>query len=180
MTLGTTDPDELERQGLSAYQEGRREEAAARLQAAIEGFRRNKDAVRAAEAANNLSVVLLQLGQARRALEVVQGTASVFEGAGDPVRAAQAVGNEAAALEAMRRYDEAERFYREAAERLHHLHQPEAEAHTRQALAALLLRRGRPLEAVESAEVSLQSGALPGWGRRGARALVNLLRRFIP
>jgi len=180
VTPGTPDPGESQRLGLAAYRQGRRAEAAERLRSAVEEFRRRGDGLQAAEAANNLSVVLLQAGQAREALEAVQGTAAVFQRAGDGLREAQAIGNEAAALEGVGRLDEAERKYREAVDKLHRLQQSEAEAQTWHALSAMLLRRGRPLEAAASAEAGLQAAPPSSWGRRWAKRILRALARFRP
>lgn len=179
MTPGTPDPADLEREGLDAYRKGRLAEAVERLQMALEGHRARGDQLRSAETSNNLSVVLLKSGQPRQALDAVVGTAAVFEAAGDLLRHAQAIGNEAAALEGVGRLDEAERHYREAVDSLRRLGQREAEALTWQALAALLLRRGRPVEAASCVQAGLEASPNPGW-RRWIRGVLGFLTRFRP
>jgi len=177
VTPGNLDPADLERQGLDAYRKGRLAEAVQRLQAALEGYRARGDRLRSAETSNNLSVVLLKTGEPRQALDAVTGTAAVFEAAGDPLRQAQAIGNEAAALEGVGRLDEAERTYRQAVDSFRRLGENEAEAQTWQALAALLLRRGRPVEAATSAQAGLEASPRPGW-RRWLRSVLRFLYRF--
>ena len=179
MTPGNPDPADLERQGLDAFRKGRLAEAVQRLQMALEGYRARGDRLRSAETSNNLSVVLLKSGEPRQALDAVAGTAAVFEAAGDPLRHAQAIGNEAAALEGVGRLDEAEHHYRQAVDSLRRLGEHEAEAETWQALAALLLRRGRPVEAASSAQAGLEASPRPGW-RRWMRALLRFLSRLRP
>ena len=66
----------------------------------------------AAEMSNNESVALLQAGQPGRALEAARGTDALFASASDPKRQAMALGNQAAALDALGRSDEALETYR--------------------------------------------------------------------
>jgi tetratricopeptide (TPR) repeat protein len=179
VTPGTLDPADLERQGLDAFRKGRLAEAVQRLQMALEGYRARGDSLRTAETSNNLSVVLLKSGEPRQALDAVEGSAAVFEAAGDLLRHAQAIGNEAAALEGVGRLDEAEHHYRQAVDSFRRLGEHEAEAQTWQALAALLLRRGRPVEAASSAQAGLEASRSPGW-RRWLRGVLRFLSRFRP
>jgi tetratricopeptide (TPR) repeat protein len=179
VTPGNPDPADLERQGLDAYRQGRLAEAVQRLQMALEGYRARGDQLRSAETSNNLSVVLLKTGEPGQALDAVAGTAAVFEAAGDSLHQAQAIGNEAAALEGVGRLDEAERYYRQAVDSFRRLGEHEAEAQTWQALAALLLRRGRPVEAATSAQAGLEASPGRGW-RQWMRSMLRFLSRFRP
>lgn len=180
MTTPTSDPDDRERRGLEAYRQGRLAEAVEHLHAALAGYRSRADSFRAAEIANNLSVILLKSGQPRQALEALQGTAAAFEAAGDALRHAQALGNEASAREATGDLDEAERLYRAALVFFRGSGNREAEAQTWQALAALLLRRGRPLEAASSVEAGLAASPPRSGPRRWIRSVLSLLARVRP
>ncbi len=96
-----------------AYNAGRYPEAAGLFEQASRQYSEGGDAVKAAEMANNRSVALLQAGDAQGALEAAQGTEQVFAQAGDARRRALAIGNQAAALEALNRLNEALARYQE-------------------------------------------------------------------
>mgnify|MGYP001564702624 CR=1 FL=1 len=110
----------------------------------------------AAEMKNNQSVALLQSRQARAALEAVTGTAAVFAAAGDNRRQGMALANQAAALEALQRRDEALAGYQKSAEILEKAGEADLRAEVLRALARLQARGGKMTEAV----ISMQSGLM--------------------
>jgi hypothetical protein len=65
---------------------------------------------------NNLSVALLKLGRGQAALDAALGTEQVFAGAHDLRREGMAYGNQAAALEALKRWDDALAAYDRSAQ----------------------------------------------------------------
>lgn len=164
-----------------AYRAGRLEQARAGFVAACEAFQQSGDDARAAEAANNLCVVLLRLRRNAESLEVVQGTPQRLETAGLPLEAAQAWGNLASALAACGRLEEAEEAFREAASRFEVLGDLEGRGHCLRGLSELALRRGHPLEALEAYRGVLESpgrrGLLPAALRAVLRAAGRMVRR---
>jgi tetratricopeptide (TPR) repeat protein len=70
----------------------------------------------AAEARNNQSVALLQAGKPDEALKAARGTEDIFSSTGDPLRQAQALGNQAAALQDLNQLGQAADLYLKAAE----------------------------------------------------------------
>jgi len=73
------------------------------------------DELNAAEMKNNESVAFLQAGDARQALQAVEGTEEVFLKAGDLKRQGIAISNRAAALEGLKKWKEALAEYDRAA-----------------------------------------------------------------
>lgn len=128
--------------------------------------------------ANNLCVALVGLGRGREALEAVEGTALVFEQAGDPLQAARATGNRAAALAAAGRSGDAIAAYEQAIERFHSIGAREDEAATWQAISRLQLQTGDPFAAAASAQASLDAHPRPGPVRRLVRGVVDRALRL--
>ena len=81
--------------------------AAEAFSQALREFELAGDELNAAEMRNNLSVALLQGGKAQQAYAALKGSEEVFAKAGDKKRQAMALGNQAAAREALKRRDEA-------------------------------------------------------------------------
>jgi len=110
---------------------------------AVHAFESVHDELNAAEMRNNRSVALLQWGKAKEAFEAVEGTEEIFEKAGDIRRRGMAVGNRAAALEGMKKFDEALSEYERAASLLEEAGEGDMHSIVRKAAANLNLKRGR-------------------------------------
>ncbi len=110
-----TDPQTLNEQGKEAFQSGQLDAAVDSFRAAAAAYASEHDDLNAAESKNNLSVALLQLGNAQEALDAALGTDDIFAKAGDLKRQGMAIGNQAAALEALKRFDEALTAYERSA-----------------------------------------------------------------
>ena len=127
--------------------------------------------------ANNRAVALLQAGAPQAAYEAVAETVARFAQAGDRRRQAMALGNRAAALEALGRLEEAEADYRASAALFEELGEAELLATVQQALAALLLRRQRPLEALSTIQTALEERPLT-LRQRVLRGLMRMAYRL--
>ena len=112
----TPTPDQLSEQGKQAFHKRSFAEAAALFEQAAEGYRSTADGLMAAEMRNNASVALLQAGQAKESLDAALDTDQVFAEAKDVKRQGMALGNQAAALEALSRFEEAVEKYDHAAQ----------------------------------------------------------------
>jgi len=170
---------DLENQAITAYREGRLEEAidgfAAARQASLAKGNQGKEA----EMASNLSVALLQAEQPQEALEVIKDTPTVFLNLGDMGRAALAYGNLGSALEACGDHDLAEVAYRHAIDLFANLGDTERHNYTLQALSRLQLRRGKPLEAVTTMQIGLDDQPNPNLRNRLLRRLLRLPFRLL-
>jgi tetratricopeptide (TPR) repeat protein len=150
-------PEDLSREALAAYESGTYDQAAHGFEAARRAFLDRGDDINAAEAANNLSVVFLQMDRTQDALQVVRGTPEIFSGAGDQHREVMALGNLAAALEACGEFEQAQDTYFEALARLDENNDQETRTYLLQALSRLQLRDGKPFDALTSMQGALDS-----------------------
>ncbi len=105
--------------------------------------------------ANNRSVAVLRSGNAQIAFSIAQGTDQIFAQAGDIRRQAMALGNQAAALDAMNKSDEAIQYYQQCNELLKQGNDPSLRAYVLQSLSGLYLRRRRYLDALIVMEAAL-------------------------
>jgi tetratricopeptide (TPR) repeat protein len=147
-------PQQLAEEGKSAFQKGQYETAANSFAAAAEGFTAAGKPLDSAEMKNNQSVALLKTGNDQGAFDAVVDTESVFQAAGDLRRQGFAAGNEASALEALGRLDEAARKYQRSADLLDEAGEDQMRAHVLESLSALQIKQGKAMDAV----LTMQSG----------------------
>ncbi len=140
-------PKQLAEEGLAEYQKREYISAAELYKATAEGYFAEGKAIKAAEMANNSSVAYLKGGNAQEALRAAQGTELAFSAAGDIKQQAVAIGNQAAALEKLKRTDEALIAYERCAELLKAAGEFELRAYVMQAISMLQLRKRHYLEA---------------------------------
>jgi tetratricopeptide (TPR) repeat protein len=171
-------PQELAEEGKSAYELGEYQKAAALFNAAAEGFDAQADKLMFAEMRNNQSVSLLQVGEAQESYDVVIGTDTIFETYGDVRRQAMALGNQASALEALKRLDEAEEAYVRAAELLRQIGENDLRMNVLQALSAIQLRTGRQLEALATMQAGVESVEKPNLRQRILKKILGFPTRF--
>lgn len=169
----TLRPDKLCKEGQTAYQRKDYLGAARAFQAASEGYKIAGDTLTAAEMLNNCSVAFLQAGDASTALKIVQGTELIFSEAGDRKRQALAIGNQAAALDALGRLEEAADAYESSAEILKQVGDIELFTSVMQALSGLRLRQGRQLEALATMQIGLSVIEKPSPKQRLAKKILN-------
>lgn len=141
--MDTLDPIALAEQGKDEYAKGNHAVAAGFFLQAAQAYKNAQDELNAAEMMNNQSVALLQAGKAKEALEATDGTEEIFEKAGDIKRQGIAVGNRAAALEGLKKVDDALAEYERAASLLEEAGEGDMHSVVRKAAANLNLKRGR-------------------------------------
>ena len=164
----TTNPQQLAEQGKLAFIDKKLDQAASAFTEAASAYEALDDALNAAEMKNNLSVTLLQAGKAQEAYDAVAGTDEVFAQAGDVKRQAMAFGNQAAALEALKKVDQALEAYERSAVLFAEAGESEMRSTVLQAAAMLKLKRGKMVDSALSMIGSVQSTKKP-----------NLLQRFL-
>ncbi len=142
----TPEPAELAEQGKQAFKNKKFEEAAELFNRAAEGFTLVHAGLLAAEMKNNMSVALLQAGKPQEALDAALGTDTFFEGVKDIKRQGMAFGNQAAALEALNRYDEAIIAYERSAELFAQAGEGDLRAMVMKSAAGIKLKTGRITE----------------------------------
>jgi len=171
-------PIEIEKAAMKAYNGGKLEEAIDAFQAAERAYGESGDDAKVAEMANNRSVALLQANRPEEALQAAIGTSLTFEEHQLPLFAAQAVGNMAAALEALKRFEEARNHYRQCADSLGKLGAVEQQAAALQGLSRVQLQLGQPLPAVAALEAGLEAKSDTGFRTRLLRWLLSIPRRM--
>lgn len=179
MTQDPISPEDLSREALAAYQLGSYEDAVQGFKAAQREFLDRDDDINAAEAANNLSVVLLKMDRTYEALEAVRRTPEIFRGAGNQQMEAMALGNLAAALEATGEVMQAEKYYILALDLLDEHDDQETRSYILQALSRLQLRSGKPFDALTSMQGALDSQPRLSLRNRILRKLFNLPARLL-
>ncbi len=123
--------------------------------------------------ANNCSVALLKAGDARGALQAVEGTDVIFSQANDSKRQAMALANKAAALESLKKYPEALQLYEQSSELLEQIGEKELRAFVLKSISAVQLRQGNQLEAIASMQASLANKPNPGVKDRFVKRLIQ-------
>jgi tetratricopeptide (TPR) repeat protein len=143
-------------QAKTAYEAEDYEEAAQWYERAADLYTAQGDLLLAAEMKNNRSVSLLRAHNPQAAYKAAQGTVEIFAQAKDARRQAMALGNLAAALEAMKKDDEALLRYQESNEILKQINEHELRIYILQSMSGLHLRRRRYLEAMAVMHVALE------------------------
>lgn len=133
----------LNEKGIQAFQKKNYNQACEYFQKAADAYQNEDKPLDAAEALNNLSVALVKDKRAEEAVKVVQGTEILFEEAGDLKRKGMALGNQAAALEALGKNAEAIELYEEAVKIFHELDEDDLKTASLQAISEIKLRKGQ-------------------------------------
>ncbi len=162
------EPHQLAEEGKRAFASGRYAEAARLFEEASRGFTLGRDSLRAAEMDNNRSVALLKDNQPQQALEAAAGTDKIFESHADAKKQAMALGNQAAALEALKRYEEALPLYERAAGLFEETGEQDMRALVLKSAAAIRLKQGK-----------LSEAGMDMLGSLGAVEKPNLLQRLL-
>lgn len=172
--MDNTDPLRLAEQGKEEYAQGRHAAAADLFAQAAQAYADAQDELNAAEMKNNQSVALLQAGRAQEAFDATDGTEALFQKAGDLKRQGIAVANRAAALEGLKKVDEALVEYERAASLLEQVGEGDMHSLIRKAAANLNLKRGRVTAAQMDVYDSLRLVEKPNFTQR----ILKFLKRI--
>lgn len=171
----TLEPAQLDAQGKQAFQEKRFDEAAEYFRQAAEGYTLERAILLAAEMKNNMSVALLQAGKPQASLDAALCTDETFASANDIKRQAMAVGNQAAALEELKRYEEALERYERSAELFRQAGEDDLRSMVMKSAAAIKLKTGNITESAFKMMGSLDAKRTPGFFER----ILKFFMRFI-
>ena len=163
-----SDPQQLAEQGKQAFAAKQFDQAASAFTEAASAYEALDDPLNAAEMKNNLSVALLQAGNAQAAYDAAAGTDEIFAQASDLKRQGMAYGNQAAALEALKKFDQALEAYEKSAALFADAGEAEMRSMVLQSAATIELRRGKMMDSALSMIGSVESTKKP-----------NLLQRFL-
>jgi tetratricopeptide (TPR) repeat protein len=164
----------LSEKGRQEYEKGNFTAAAELFLQAAQAYADSQDELNAAEMRNNQSVALLQAGKSREAFEATDGTEEIFQKAGDLKRQGIAVGNRAAALEGLKRWNEALADYERAASLLEQAGEGDLHSMVRKAAANLNLKRGRLLDSQMDVYDSLRLVEKPTLTQRIMKFLIRV------
>lgn len=164
--MAITDPLRLAEQGKEEYAQGNHAVAADLFARAAQAYAAAQDELNAAEMKNNQSVALLQAGRTKEAFDATDGTEMLFQKAGDLRRQGIAVANRAAALEGLKKTDEALAEYERAASLLEQVREGDMHSMVRKAAANLNLKRGRVTAAQMDVYDSLRLVEKPNFTQR--------------
>lgn len=171
----TPNPDQLAEQGKQAFRKKNFDEAAELFNQAAEGYTSDHAGLMAAEMRNNMSVALLQAGKAEESLAAALDTDRVFAEAEDIKRQGMALGNQAAALEALNRYDEAIEKYDLAAQLFSRAGEGDLRSLVMKSSAAIKLKTGRVTDSAFKMMGSLEAKDHPSFFER----ILKFFLRFI-
>ena len=158
----TFSPQELKKEAERAYKKKNYLSAAKAFQAAAEGYSHNGAQLDSAEMFNNASVAYLQADQPKSALEAALGTDDTFAAEDDLRRQAIALGNQAAAYEALDDLDAAAQAYQNSADLLKEVGDHELRPTVMQSLSTVQLRQGQQMEAIVTMQAGLDDVENPG------------------
>ena len=172
--MENTDLIQLAERAKTEYANGNHLAAADLFAQAAQGYTNAEDELNAAEMKNNQSVALLQAGKAEDALHATDGTEEIFKKAGDIKRQGYAVGNRAAALEGLKKYQDAIAEYERAATLLEQAGDGDMHSVVRKAAANLHLKHGRISAAQMDVYDSLRLVEKPSFTQR----ILKFLKRI--
>lgn len=172
--MNNVQPISLADKGKQEYAKGNYVLAAQMFSQAAQAYAAAKDELNAAEMKNNQSVALLQAGKAREALQVTDGTEQIFQQAGDLKRQGIAVGNRAAALEGLKKWQEALAEYDRAASLLEQAGEGDMHSVVRKAAANLNLKLGRVTDSQMDVLDSLRLTEKPSLTQRIMKFLLRI------
>lgn len=170
----TLDLDDIVANAQLAYDEGAFLDAANSFLQAAETYTLIGDESSAAEMANNCSVSYLRGGEPQLAFNVIQGKETIFEKLGDHHRLAMTLGNCGAALEDLDNIDEALEYYRLSADLFNQIGEQDLYISTIQAISTLLLRNGKPVDALATMQLGINKIQNPNLQQRLLKKLFNI------
>jgi tetratricopeptide (TPR) repeat protein len=174
MSADQPDPTSLADQGKQEYKKGSFLAAADLFLQAAQAYASAQDELNAAEMKNNQSVALLQAGNARGALQATDGTEQVFQEAGDLKRQGIAISNRAAALEGLKKWNEALAEYDRAASLFEQIGEGDMHSIVRKAAANLNLKRGHITDSQMDVYDSLRLVKKPTLSQRIIKFLMRI------
>ena len=167
---------ELSEKGKKAFEEGDFASAIHFFSETVKHYSSAENFLDAAEAKNNLSVALLQENKAKEALEAVEGTDIIFAEAKDRTKEAMAYGNQAAALEALGKKEEALNLYRKSANLFGEIGEGDYQEIVLKSIAALELKGGKLQDTAATMLQSLSATEKPSLFQRFLRFILRIVR----
>ncbi len=168
------DAKTLANQAKQEYDMGEFVKAAGLFAQAAQAYTDGQDEVNAAEMKNNESVAYLRAGKADAALRATDGTEAVFQKAGDLKRQGVAVANRAAALEGLKKLNEAMTEYNRAADIFEQAGEGDMHSMVRKATAEIYMKRGYISNSQMDIIDSVRLAEKPTFAQRMLKFLIRL------
>lgn len=172
----TPNSDQLAEQGKQAFRNKKFTEAAELFNQAASEYESANLGLMAAEMRNNVSVALLQNGMAQESLAAALDTDRIFAEAKDIKRQGMALGNQAAALEALKRYDEAVEKYDLAAQLFDQAGEGDLRALVMKSSAAVKLKTGKVTDSAFKMIGSLEAKQRPSFFERILKFFIRFIK----
>jgi tetratricopeptide (TPR) repeat protein len=172
----TLEPAQLAEQGKQAFKNKKFDEAAELFSQAAQRYTLTHEDLMSAEMQNNRSVSLLQAGKSQESLAAALDTDQVFASANDIKRQGMALGNQAAALEALNRYDEAIEKYDFAAQLFDQAGEGDLRALVMKSSAAVKLKTGKVTASAFKMMGSLEAKDNPSLFERILKFFLRFIR----
>lgn len=165
--------EQLSKEAERAYKAKDYIAAAQAYEAAADAYSHLDEIIQSAEMRNNASVAYLQGKQAQKAFDAAENTDQVFAEAGDFRKQAIALGNQAAALEALNQLEAAANKYQESSSLLKQIGDHELRPTVMQALSGVQLRLGQQMDALVSMQAGLDEIEKPNLKQKLAKKILR-------
>lgn len=170
---------ETQQQAELAYQQKHYQKAAQLFESSARLKAQTGDHLGAAESLNNASVAALQGGDARKALELSEGTHKVFLEAQDLKRAGMAFANQATAQEAMGDHQLAMKNFQEASTLLKQCGETDLRSYVLKRISTLQIKEGKQFEALGTISAALDNAEKLSPKERFLKKLSNLVMKLL-
>ncbi len=150
------------------------------FQRALNEFDSAGDVVSMAEMKNNIGVCMQMMGKTEEAIQEINGTADIFALEGNVEYQAMALGNEASALEDLKRLDEALSLYRQAEKLLEDLPKNETRSIILKRISSLELKAGNHIDSLASMNLALQTDPKPSQKEHSLKKVLSRFFHLIP
>jgi tetratricopeptide (TPR) repeat protein len=175
METNTNSLTQLSDKAKKMFEESEYEQAAALFESIYRGYADLGDDLNCAENKNNCSVAQLKADQPQKALDLVLGTDLIFANAGDKKRQAMALGNQAAALEALGDIDKAMTLYEQASGLLKEIEEPELRSYILKSISSLEMRKGKYMQSMASMQAAINGKKSPSFVEKILKKLLGFI-----
>ena len=169
----------LAEEGKDLYKNGKFEQAAELFSQTVVIYMEEGEVLLAAEMKNNQSVALLQNKQPGLALDAVRGTSEIFKEAGDKLKWAMALANEATAGKELGNTEDAIEKFTQAADLFNNLNEQKMYLQTMQSISALKLKTRNIPGALFSMQDGLEGLEKPNLRQKFLLSLLKIPRNLI-
>jgi|SaaInlStandDraft_4_1057021.scaffolds.fasta_scaffold57029_2 tetratricopeptide (TPR) repeat protein len=166
----------LSEEGKKSFEKGDFEKAIQSFSDAAKNYAEEENLLNAAEERNNLSVALLQAERAEESLKAAEGTDTIFAEAGDKLKQAMAIGNQAAALDELGDLDKAIALYQESASLFAEIGEGNYQETVLKSIAAIEFRSGKLQNTAQTMLASVSAAKKPNLFQRFLKFILRIVR----